>query len=184
MKGDADPAFLDRMADVIQSLGGDDSVAALLDVHPKTVQKYRRGKSDPQFSQVVAIAEAAGVSVQWLATGEGPRDAAEAAASNVPPELLSAAQERAQSAGSPRALDPQLVEDIVSTYQDAVAFGLRSPLSPKGVARLVAGLHEEVLERRAQGETYSVNEFFHRVLEWPDVDRPRSSGCTGSPRVA
>lgn len=184
MTGEPDLEFAARLKDVVKSLGGDDSVAELLGVHPKTVEKYRRGKSELKLSQIVAIAEVAGLSVQWLATGEGPRDAGEAATSNVGPALLGAVQQQAQRAGVADALDPLLVGDIVSTYQDALAYGLRKPLPPRDVGRMVIELHQEMLARRRQGEVYSINEFFHRVLKWPDEDSPQSSDCSGSPRVA
>ena len=36
------------------------------------MEKYKRGEADPSRARLVAIARAANVNLQWLATGEGP----------------------------------------------------------------------------------------------------------------
>lgn len=45
-------------------------------ISKSAIDKYAQGQSDPSRSALLMLARAAGVSVQWLASGEGPMEAA------------------------------------------------------------------------------------------------------------
>ncbi len=62
---------------------GDDSVSSFArrcGLPEATIRSYLEGKK-PVFDKLVKIADAAGVTVDWLATGRGPRTRAEAISS-------------------------------------------------------------------------------------------------------
>lgn len=64
--------FCDRLADVL----GDESVrsfALRANLSPPVIKKYLEGESTPNVERLCAIADAGFVTVQWLATGEGPK---------------------------------------------------------------------------------------------------------------
>lgn len=71
-KEKVDPAFVRRVNQVCEMVGGRKELASRAGLSPSVIDKYAQGKSDPSRQRVVAIAHAAGVSVQWLASGEGP----------------------------------------------------------------------------------------------------------------
>ena len=62
--------FKDRINVLSDRLGGSSQLARLSGVSESVVRKWKAGTSEPTLSRLKAIAEAGGVSVQWLATGE------------------------------------------------------------------------------------------------------------------
>ena len=69
-KEKADPAFVERIKLACAMAGGRKELAARSGLSVSVIDKYVNGKSDPSRQRLVAIAEAAGVSLQWLATGK------------------------------------------------------------------------------------------------------------------
>ena len=67
-----DDAFIERMGIVIELAGGPAELSQKSSLSRSVIHKYGSGGSDPSRLRLVAIAKAAGVSVEWLATGEGP----------------------------------------------------------------------------------------------------------------
>ncbi len=64
--------FCDRLSLVI----GDESICSFAlraNLSPPVIKKYVENDSTPNVERLVAIAEAAGVTVEWLATGKGPK---------------------------------------------------------------------------------------------------------------
>jgi len=61
-----------RMDAASNRAGGPAKLAERAGLSPSVIRKYQRGESDPSRERLVAIAEAAGVNLLWLATGEGP----------------------------------------------------------------------------------------------------------------
>jgi len=51
-------------------VGGRKEMATLTGISKSAIDKYAQGRSDPSRSALMAMARAAGVSLQWLATGE------------------------------------------------------------------------------------------------------------------
>lgn len=67
-------AFVERMNVLIQRAGGPGELARKSGLSRRVIDKYRGGDSDPSRERLVRLASAGGVSVAWLATGEGAVD--------------------------------------------------------------------------------------------------------------
>jgi len=67
-------AFGERVSVAIDRVGGSTKMAEIAEVSTSVLSKWRRGESDPSRSRLVKMANAAGVSVEWLATGKGAPD--------------------------------------------------------------------------------------------------------------
>lgn len=65
-----DLAFGSRVKEVCAVVGGRKEMATLTGISKSAIDKYAQGQSDPSRSALMAMARAAGVSLQWLATGE------------------------------------------------------------------------------------------------------------------
>jgi transcriptional regulator with XRE-family HTH domain len=64
-----------RFADRLKTMIGDQSVrsfARKCGLSEKSLRKYLAGNTDPSGSAIIAMAEAGGVNILWLMTGEGP----------------------------------------------------------------------------------------------------------------
>jgi transcriptional regulator with XRE-family HTH domain len=66
-------AFRERMKVLADRFGGVSKFARAAGLGESTVRKWTEGPSEPNRSKLVLLAQTAGVSVEWLATGEGPR---------------------------------------------------------------------------------------------------------------
>lgn len=64
--------FTDRLAIAVEMSGGVGNLARAAKISSRMLGKYLAGDSDPSRSRLISIATAAGVQLQWLATGEGP----------------------------------------------------------------------------------------------------------------
>lgn len=66
-----DLGFSKRIEKLIREHGGSiNSFASKLDVSPPTVTRWLKGLADPTRTNLIKIAQATGVAVEWLATGE------------------------------------------------------------------------------------------------------------------
>src|SRR5262245_10169118 len=64
--------FLGRLQVVLSQWPSADRLARATGVSPSAFRKWLRGEAEPSRERLVALAQAAGVSVGWLASGEGP----------------------------------------------------------------------------------------------------------------
>ena len=64
--------FCERMNVLIDLAGGPAELARKSGLSRRVIDKYKSGESDPSRSRLVALATATGVSLGWLATGNGP----------------------------------------------------------------------------------------------------------------
>lgn len=71
-------AFRARIEELVRELGGEREIERRAGLAPGIVGHYRR-KADPTRQRLVKLAKGAGVSLQWLATGEGPKTPGEPA---------------------------------------------------------------------------------------------------------
>lgn len=76
-------AFRERLQSCIDASGSLYALAKKIGSPPNTIRRYF-GSSEPTRPKLLSIAEATGVSVEWLATGRGPRSA-----SHIPPSSYS-----------------------------------------------------------------------------------------------
>lgn len=65
--------FADRMRECAELVGSGDELARVTGIPRRTLEYYLSGQSEPKVARVVDIAKAAGVSLSWLASGEGER---------------------------------------------------------------------------------------------------------------
>lgn len=70
-KSDPDPQFLERMEALCRHTGGPGLLAQKSRLSRRVIDKYRNGESDPSRQRLIRMADAGGVSVEWLATGRG-----------------------------------------------------------------------------------------------------------------
>ncbi|MBU2967091.1 S24 family peptidase [Amphritea sp. 2_MG-2023] len=63
-------SFPDRMNVLCDKAGGGAALARMAGVSESVVRKWRQGESEPNLSKLLALADAAGVSVAWLAGRE------------------------------------------------------------------------------------------------------------------
>lgn len=64
--------FPERIDFVINKLNGPSEFARQTGVTLSTIARWRKGEAEPSRPNLIRIAEATGVSIQWLATGEEP----------------------------------------------------------------------------------------------------------------
>jgi phage repressor protein C with HTH and peptisase S24 domain len=65
-------AFIARLQEIVRHWPSADRLARATGVSPSAFRKWLRGDAEPSRERLVALAQAAGVSVGWLASGEGP----------------------------------------------------------------------------------------------------------------
>ena len=70
--------FRSRLTQVIQSFGSVVTLAKAVGVSDNAIYKWLSGRGQPSVVNLVALARAARVSIEWLATGEETRQSAQA----------------------------------------------------------------------------------------------------------
>lgn len=70
-KGPADPNFVQRLEELSGRAGSMTALAQAAGLSPGSLQNYLEG-GEPTRPTLIALAEAGAVSVEWLATGNGP----------------------------------------------------------------------------------------------------------------
>ena len=65
-------SFENRIKRIIALAGNADKLANSAGVSPSLIGKYLSGKTDPTRKKLIALADAANVNIEWLATGNGP----------------------------------------------------------------------------------------------------------------
>lgn len=109
-------------------------------VSTSVLSKWRRGESEPTRTSLVAMARAAGVSVEWLATGEGDPDQGAAAPTGLgaPDISLDALEE--------------VVEKVLALLDQR-----RPDLSAKARARIVRLVYEFSIRQEKPLDEASLN---------------------------
>lgn len=64
--------FSDRVEKIVRTAGGVPSLARKSGLSDAVIRKWLGGHSDPSRANLVKLADAAGVHIEWLATGRGP----------------------------------------------------------------------------------------------------------------
>src|SRR3984957_20245725 len=65
-------AVVDRRRTILAHWPSADRLARAMGVSASAFRKWLKGEAEPSRDRLVALAEAAGVSVSWLGPGEGP----------------------------------------------------------------------------------------------------------------
>ena len=104
MEGSSDlDSFKHRVAEIAELVGGPIVLSRRSKLSRAVIGNYMSGASDPSRARLVALANAAGVSVEWLATGEGPVLAADRQAPDEDDEIAPGVRE-SPVAGFPKRL--------------------------------------------------------------------------------
>lgn len=80
MSTDGDTEFRRRLRLIMQQFGSVADLAKAVGVSDNAIYKWVSGRGQPGMASLVSLAKAAGVSVEWLATGEGTSKATPEAA--------------------------------------------------------------------------------------------------------
>jgi transcriptional regulator with XRE-family HTH domain len=67
-------SFQDRLRTVLDRLGTRRDAAMIAGVSLDAVIRYLRGENQPSFAAIGRLCQAAGISMHWLATGQGPAE--------------------------------------------------------------------------------------------------------------
>jgi len=115
-------AFVSRLHAILRQWPSADRLARATGVSPSAFRKWLKGEAEPSRERLVALAEAASVSVGWLARGEGPE-----------PRLQSIGR-TARARDVPHTVDAGLGPDFVLLPRrpEAAAAGSESPSPPSG----------------------------------------------------
>ena len=67
-----DDKFASRIDGAIKRIGTIGNACAAAGITYPTISRWKDGSSDPKLSNIKALADAAAVNLEWLATGQGP----------------------------------------------------------------------------------------------------------------
>jgi phage repressor protein C with HTH and peptisase S24 domain len=147
-------AFIGRLQTVLRHWPSADRLARATGVSPSAFRKWLRGEAEPSRERLVALAQAAGVPVGWLANGDGPE-----------PRIQGAATV-ARTRGTALPLDDRIERDtfvVLPKRPEAAAAGSEAPTPPRAVefiafrrdwVRSVLGIEpDQLLVETALGES-------------------------------
>lgn len=117
-------AFISRLQTILRHWPSADRLARATGVSPSAFRKWLRGEAEPSRERLVSLAQAAGVTVGWLASGEGPE-----------PRLKGVAK---PASGRDLKSEPQFGVDcadyvLLPRRREAASAGSESPVAPPGV---------------------------------------------------
>jgi phage repressor protein C with HTH and peptisase S24 domain len=108
-----------RLQLVVQQWPSADRLAKATGVSPSAFRKWLKGVAEPSRDRLVAVAEAAGVNVSWLAQGEGPE-----------PDMLSLASRARTPQSAPLGGNPNIAQFLVLPKRsEAAAAGAGHPVT-------------------------------------------------------
>jgi phage repressor protein C with HTH and peptisase S24 domain len=113
-------AFIGRLQTILTHWPSADRLARVTGVSPSAFRKWLRGEAEPSRERLVALANASGVPVGWLASGDGPE-----------PRFQGAGPTRSRGAAAP--LDAGLDRQdyvVLPKRPEAAAAGVESPPAP------------------------------------------------------
>ena len=138
--------FAARLREVIDAYGSASGLAKAIERSEGAVRKWLRGESEPNVTDLRAVCEQTGTSIEWLVTGRGVRDALAPGVRDTAPQPYQAAPQPYQ-AGPREPLNGQLLEGILLAVQEELrTAGLELPLLKQSM--LVVTLYELSHERK------------------------------------
>lgn len=131
--------FAARLREVIDAYGSASGLAKAIERSEGAVRKWLRGESEPNVTDLRAVCEQTGTSIEWLVTGRGMRDALAPGVRDTAPQPYQAATREP--------LNAQLLEGILLAVQEELRnAGLELPLLKQSM--LVVTLYELSHERK------------------------------------
>jgi phage repressor protein C with HTH and peptisase S24 domain len=117
-------AFVERLQTILTHWPSADRLARSMGVSPSAFRKWLKGEAEPSRERLVALARASGVSVAWLAEGEGPEPVFDAVSGN-----------RRKQVGRDFAVEDDWSEFLLLPRRpEAAAAGAKTPAAPAGTA--------------------------------------------------
>ncbi len=124
--------FVARLHVILRHWPSADRLARAVGVSPSAFRKWLRGEAEPSRERLVALADAAGVGIAWLAKGEGPEP-------HFPPSGTSAHL----PGGRHHGLNPRQFV-ILPRRPEAAAAGAATPAPPTQLSEFIAFGHDWV----------------------------------------
>lgn len=124
------PGIGRRISEAAELLGTRTSAYTVMDVSSAALQRYIKGENEPPFAALARLCVAAGVRMDWLATGEGnmrvlpPADAPAGASQPVRHEELTIALQLAAEALGDRTLPPAKHAELIALIYELLTEGL------------------------------------------------------------
>lgn len=131
MNSNMEESFIGRLRIIVNQVGSIAALAKKTGISSRQISFYLAGTNNPSSERLTAMATAAGVSVQWLMTGEEPSEGRR----EIPTEV----KER-----EPQRLDLDLLETVVEAIEEELAQrgGSLPPRKKAKLIRLVYQYHE------------------------------------------
>lgn len=147
--------FAERLRQTIKTHGSASSLAKAIARSEGAVRKWLRGESEPNVTDLRALGEVTQTRVEWLVSGEGPREAQPAsgmsqgrAYPHESPAAEAAAAHRHASHGAHAGLDVALLEAVMTAVDEQLrAAGLE--LNAAKRSALVAAAYDLARDRNA-----------------------------------
>ncbi|NMC73976.1 MAG: helix-turn-helix transcriptional regulator [Geobacteraceae bacterium] len=115
-------SFANRIERLIKLVGSKEKLGQLSKISAVMIGKYESGQSEPSRDKLISLANAAGVNVLWLATGEGPmkrKEAGEVDDKGSPPplddDLLATALKMVETMSKDLSIDQDKKASLVSS---------------------------------------------------------------------
>lgn len=140
------PGIGDRISWAIDALGGLRRAAEIAGTSDETLANWRDGKTRPTFFGLLALAQAAGRDLNWIATGEQPRD-----------------QQNQSILTYSGPLDLEKLEAATSLIEEWLDMHRRT-MRPKKKAEVIAAAYEILIERTESTSDDSVRNNVIRLL--------------------
>lgn len=140
----------DTLASRIRSLAphhGDMSrLARSAQLKQRTVANWAAGQGKPDVESAAHLADAAGVNLQWLASGRGPKFVVESLRPS--PTLHN--------------IDETLLIEVVEAIDEALAQA-RIKLQPAGLAKVIAAAYDEAIDERSTPQSDRIRRYLRLV---------------------
>ena len=127
------PAFVGRLQTILRHWPSADRLARAVGVSPSAFRKWLRGEAEPSRERLVALADAAGVGVAWLAKGDGPEPRF--------PELAGSTGAQTASSQNDTGVNPRLFV-LLPKRPEAAAAGSGTPAPPSPLSEFIAFGHD------------------------------------------
>ncbi|WP_455923444.1 XRE family transcriptional regulator [Pseudomonas putida] len=123
-----------RIADIAESLGGKRNLARQSGVHETQLYKYIRGGSAPSLAVCMALAQSAGVSLDWLICGSPAPAASEQGSVRIERYPARVCAARLPWPGSVAAIEPLLISPVELQQRGLAGHHLLAVQLPGGQA--------------------------------------------------
>jgi transcriptional regulator with XRE-family HTH domain len=147
--------FAARLRQIVSAHGSTSTLARSLGRSDGALRKWLRGESEPNVSDLRALCELTGTSIEWLVTGRGSRFG---------PLAVRDTRSDAAAPAAPRPFDYRLHDEVMATIdEEARALGIEIPRLKR--SSMTGLLYERFLESRQVDR-----EFVRRTVALTQVD--------------